>query len=133
MNAGMGPYANLVISDKSTIHDAMVALSVNSREVVLVRDQANRIVGLVTDGDIRRGLLANLTLESPVTEVMTRSFFAVPFGTDRTSVLDIMKARSFQHVPVLDDERRLVAIHFLRDLIGGAPKQNIAVFLAGWR
>jgi len=131
MDSETGLCAKLVISDKSTIHDAMVALSANAREVVLVRDEANRILGIITDGDIRRGLLSNHTLESSVTEVMTRDFFAVPPGTDRASVLDVMKARVFQHVPVLDDERRLVAVHFLRDLIGGAPKPNIAVIMAG--
>ncbi|MBL8839602.1 MAG: nucleotidyltransferase family protein [Alphaproteobacteria bacterium] len=40
-------------------------------------------------------------------------------------------ARVIRHVPVIDGERRLVAIHFLRDLIGAAPKPNVAVIMAG--
>ena len=123
--------ADLVIPETSTIRDAMAAINVNSREVALVRDGAGRILGLVTDGDIRRGLLAGRTLQSSVTEVMTRNFFSVPPGTDRAAVLDVMKARMFAHVPVLDGECRLVAVHFLRDLIGGDPKPNIAVVMAG--
>jgi dTDP-glucose pyrophosphorylase len=123
--------AELVVSDRSTIRDAMTAITGNGREVVLVRNDAGQIHGLITDGDIRRGLLAGRTLESSVTEVMTRDFFAVAPGADRASVLDVMKARMFRHVPVLDKERRLVAVHFLRDLIGGAPKPNVAVVMAG--
>jgi dTDP-glucose pyrophosphorylase len=109
----------------------MTTITVNGREVVLVEDESQRILGLVTDGDIRRGLLAGLTLESSVSHVMTTEFFAVDPGADRAHVLDVMKSRSFQHVPVLDGDRRLVAMHFLRDLIGAAAKPNVAVVMAG--
>jgi NDP-sugar pyrophosphorylase family protein len=62
---------------------------------------------------------------------MQREFFAVGREANRASVLDLMKARSFQHVPVLDSERRLIGIHFLRDLIGASPKPNVAVVMVG--
>lgn len=122
---------DLVIPEHSRIRSAMEAIDSNGREMVLVRDEAGRIVGLVSDGDVRRGLLAGLTLDSPVTRVMTRDFFTVSPDVDRASVLDVMKARLFQHVPVLDQERRLMAVHFLRDLIGASVKPNIAVVMAG--
>jgi dTDP-glucose pyrophosphorylase len=122
---------DLVISDKCTIREAMVAISANGREVVLTSNDEDRIVGLITDGDIRRGLLRGLTLDSPTNEVATTSFFAVAPSTDRAFVLDLMKARMFQHVPVLNHERRLVAVHFLKDLIGATEKPNVAVIMAG--
>lgn len=124
-------FPSLVTGQNRTIRDAMGLLNSNAREVVLVHDDDNRIVGLITDGDIRRGLLAGATLQSPVTEVMRRDFFAVGPEADRATVLDLMKARSFQHVPVLDAERRLLGVHFLRDLLGASPKPNIAVIMAG--
>jgi dTDP-glucose pyrophosphorylase len=123
--------AKFTVLDESTIRRAMEVISANGREVVLVRDSSDRIRGLITDGDIRRGLLSGLTLDSLVTKVMTRDFFSVDADTDRAAVLDLMKARTFQHVPVIDQDRRLIAIHFLRDLIGASPKSNIAVIMAG--
>lgn len=123
--------AELVIAETNSIRDAMRAIDTNGREVVLVRNGERRIVGLVTDGDIRRALLSGRALESPVTEAMNREFFTVPPGQDRVSILDIMKARMFQHVPVLDRDKRLVAVHFLNELIGATPKPNVAVVMAG--
>jgi len=123
--------ADLLLDEDKSIRDAMALLNVNAREVVLVRDAAGCICGLITDGDIRRGLLAGATLQSPVTAIMRRDFFAVGPEIDRAAVLDLMKARMFQHVPVLNKERRLIAVHFLRDLIGAAPKPNVAVVMAG--
>ncbi len=125
------PFANLIVADDATVRDAMAALSANGREVVLVRNRADRVVGLVTDGDIRRALLRGHTLDSPVSDAMRRDFFHATVDVERAAVLDLMKARSFRHVPVLDQESRLVAIHFLADLIGAGRKPNIAVILAG--
>ena len=122
---------SLLINTKATIYGAMEAINGNTREVVLVTDDALHVLGLITDGDIRRGLLSGKTLDAPATAVMTADFFFVSLGTDRAFVLDVMKARSFKHVPVLDDEGRLVAVHFLRDLIGSSAKQNAAVIMAG--
>jgi dTDP-glucose pyrophosphorylase len=131
MDVPLDVYATFTVPDTSTIRKAMEVISANGREVVLIYDSTNRIIGLITDGDIRRGLLSGLTLESPVTSVMTKSFFAVAPEIDRAAVLDIMKARTFQHVPVLDRYGRLIGIHFLRDLIGASPKPNVAVIMAG--
>jgi dTDP-glucose pyrophosphorylase/CBS domain-containing protein len=123
--------AGLLIAADGTIRDAMRAIEANSREMVLVCEPAGQIVGLVSDGDIRRALLAGKTMESPVAEIMTRDFFSVSPGEDRASTLDLMKARLFRYVPVLGRDRKLVAVHFLQDLIGAFPKPNIAVVMAG--
>lgn len=125
------PFTELLVDERATVRAAMECLNANAREVVFVCDTDGRMTGLITDGDIRRGLLAGRTLESPVIDVMHRDFYSVGPETDRATVLDVMKARHFQHVPVLDQNRRLVAAHFLRDLIGGGRKPNIAVIMAG--
>lgn len=133
MNHMIDPFADLVLSEDRSVRDAMLLLNANARELVLVRDENARISGVITDGDIRRALLLGETLDSSVTRVMERRFFSVGSEVDRATVLDVMKARMFQHVPILDRDGRLIGIHFLRDLIGAAAKPNIAVVMAGGR
>jgi dTDP-glucose pyrophosphorylase/CBS domain-containing protein len=120
-----------VIGDGATIRDAMRAIDNNWHEVVLVENQNRRVVGVITDGDVRRGLLRGLMMESPVTEVMTRSFVRVGPETDRAAVLDMMKARVIRQVPVIAADGTLHGIHFLEELIGVEEKPNIAVVMAG--
>jgi dTDP-glucose pyrophosphorylase/CBS domain-containing protein len=120
-----------VIGSNQSIYDAMVAINDNWREVVLVDDCQKRIVGLVTDGDIRRGLLRGLRFDAPVVEIMSRDFVSVSPQRDRASVLDIMKSLYVRQVPVLNSRKRLVGIHFLTDLIGNGIKPNAAVIMAG--
>lgn len=130
-NAATRAMSRLVIDCDATIRDAMIAITENAREVVLVADPAGRISGLITDGDIRRGLLSGQTLDSPAAAVMSHSFTFVGQDADRATVLELMKARSLQHVPALGSDRRLVAIHFIRDLLGMEKKPNVAVVMAG--
>lgn len=120
-----------VVGMDAPIRKAMETINENWREVVLVADPDERIVGVVTDGDIRRGLLRGVTLASPVGEVMNRQFVAVEPQMDRAAVLDMMKARVIRQVPVIDHDGHLVGIHFLNDLLGTTAKPNAAVIMAG--
>jgi dTDP-glucose pyrophosphorylase len=123
--------SKFVVRPDQTVRDAMRVITDNWRELALLADQDLHVIGVITDGDIRRGLLKGLTLESPAASVMTRDFVAVGPNADRAAVLDLMKARTIRHVPVLDGERRLVGIHFLEALIGTTDKPNLAVIMAG--
>jgi dTDP-glucose pyrophosphorylase len=125
--------SDILIGSGATLRDAMVAINKNGREMVLVAGDDGRVEGLVTDGDIRRGIVGGLTLDSSITTVMNRDFHFVDSSEDRAAVLDLMKARMFQHVPILGAGKFLVGVHFLRDLLGAQPKANAAVILAGGR
>lgn len=120
-----------VIKADQTIRQVMATITDNWHEVALVENNNGQIIGIATDGDIRRGLLRGLTLDSPVIEMITKNYIAVGPEEDRATVLDMMKARGIRHIPVIDPQKRLVGIHFLQDLIGTALKPNIAVIMAG--
>ena len=120
-----------VIPDTASIGDAMLAIEKNCREVVLVSDGSEVIVGVITDGDIRRGLLGGLVMATPAAQVMTTNFISVPPKTDRTAVLDLMQALRIRHVPAVDESRHLIGIHFLEEIIGTPQRPNVAVIMAG--
>ena len=73
----MGPVLDsmekFVLDAQGTIRAAMQLITENWREFALVVDSGRRVIGVITDGDIRRGLLAGLTLESSAAAVMTLS------------------------------------------------------------
>jgi len=123
--------SRFIVQPDETVRDAMRTITDNWRELAIVAGSDLRVVGVITDGDIRRGLLGGLTLESPAATVMTRNYIAVGPEADRAAVLDLMKARSIRHVPVLDADRRLIGVHFLEALIGTSEKPNAAVIMAG--
>ncbi len=110
--------------------DAMQSLERSGVEIALVVD-AGKLVGVLTDGDIRRALLGSAKLDSPLAPYVQREFTAVGPEAGRAQVLDLMQARTFEQIPVVDADRRLVGLHLLRDVIGRKERPNRAVIMAG--
>jgi dTDP-glucose pyrophosphorylase len=110
--------------------DAMHSLERSSAEIVLVMDGA-RLVGVMTDGDIRRALLKGATLPSPLAEFVPRKFTAVGPEAGRAEVLDRMQARTINQIPVTDQNGHLLGLHLLHQLVGRTERPNWAVIMAG--
>jgi dTDP-glucose pyrophosphorylase len=108
----------------------MKVLDASGLEIVLVVVDS-RLIGVITDGDLRRALLAGMGFEGPVSQVMQEGFTWVPPEMDRADVLDIMKARGFKQIPVLGKSRELLGLHTLDDLLGTKPRKNAALILCG--
>lgn len=115
----------------SPVRKAMEALEAAATEIVLVVDDTRKVLGTVTDGDIRRTLLRGATLEHPVEICMQRAFKSAPESAGRAEILDLMKAWSVSQIPLLDEEGRLVGLHLLHEIVGGHQRPNWAVIMAG--
>jgi dTDP-glucose pyrophosphorylase/CBS domain-containing protein len=121
----------LTVRSDATIREAMTAIEAGAAEVCLVITAEGRLTGLVTDGDVRRALLAGRTMESSVGECLNPQFHAVTQEAGRAEVLDLMLARGFTQVPIVDGDGRLAGLHLLRELIGSQVRPNHAVIMAG--
>ena len=117
----------------ATIRDAMQAIQVGSANAAFAIDENDVLVGLVTDGDIRRALLAGSALVDPVYPLVRSEPVTASPSESRSSVLDLMQSRGISQVPVVDQRGQVVAIHLLRELIGRINRPNWAVVLAGGR
>lgn len=116
-----------------TIWDALAVIDAGAAEIAFVVDGSGKVVGTVTDGDVRRALLRGLTLGSSIVEIVNRKFVAVGPEAGRAEVLDLMRARTLSQIPVLDAAGRLAAMHLLREIVGAAERPNWAVVMAGGR
>lgn len=124
--------ARIQVPAVASIREALGAIDAGGAEVALVVEDG-RLVGVVTDGDVRRALLAGASLEAPVGPHATRRYVAVGPGATRADVLDLMQARGVAQVPVIDRDGRLIGLHVLRELIGPTLLPNAALVMAGGR
>jgi len=115
----------------ATILDAIKVLDASRGGLVVVVDDRDHLQGVITDGDIRRGLMRGVGLQDAIDTVICRSCFTVPLGTSRAQVLDIMRARKIAQVPIVDEDRKVVGLHLLNRLISSAELPNAAVVMAG--
>src|SRR3989304_1487910 len=129
----MIPIKEISIKQSATIREAMEAIQRGACWIALVVDNNSKLLGLITDGDIRRALLSGATLNDPLEPYMQRKFTAVPPTTGRSEVLDLMRARSLNQIPIVDQTGKLVGLHLMREIIGAVRRPNWAVIMAGGR
>ena len=118
---------NLVAPDAS-IRRTLMVIDGHGVPIGLVHDNG-KLIGTVTDGDVRRGLLAGITLDAPVTKVMNPTPITVPAGTSDAAALRLMRARSILYLPVVDASGRLVDLKVFRNLQPGIAREATPVLL----
>src|SRR5205814_10191793 len=81
-----------------------------SMQVALVLDGAGRLLGIVTDGDVRRGLLRGIALSGLATDVMNPKPVSAPATLSHDERLHLMRQMFIKHLPLVDDSGQLVGV-----------------------
>lgn len=120
-----------LISPEATLAETIENLNTVAIKLALCVDAEGRLIGAVTDGDLRRGLLRGLTMQDPVREIANPNPLVVPEGASRDMVLAIMKVNKVLQVPVVDTAGRVVGLH-LWDALDTVPSHDhTMVIMAG--
>ncbi len=126
--------ARLCVKPDATILDALRVVDAGGHAIAFVCGGRGKVLGLLTDGDLRRALLGGAHLDSRVLpDAMRRDFAFVRPDAGRADALELMRARHIEQLPILDAEQRLVGLHTLHELIGRVERPNWAVIMAGGR
>lgn len=125
-------YQACIVPHTGTLLDGLRALERGAIGIALVVDEG-RLVGTLTDGDVRRAILGGAALDRPLLPFAHRGFTAASPQESRGEVLDLMQARSIEQVPVVDERGTLLGVHLLRELLGAEVRPSWAVVMAGGR
>lgn len=128
----------LMIGPESTVREAATCIDRNARGITLVVDGRGGLLATITDGDIRRGLLAGVDLEDPITALIERKQgtryarpVTAPMGTPRSALISLMKEYRVRHVPLVDTQNRVVELAALDEMLPDEQLPLQAVIMAG--
>ena len=127
----MTDWKDAILSLDSTIHDAIQNLNDTGSRIVLVTDSELKFVGVVVDGDIRRGLLQGITLIDKVSKIVNYDARVVSPGVSRSDALKLMEAWKVSHLPVVDNAGELCGLHSRLDTSLNLSRENLFVIMAG--
>jgi dTDP-glucose pyrophosphorylase len=127
----MKDWKSTLVSPDTPIVDAIRTISASTLQIALVVDKDNRLLGTVTDGDVRRAILRHISIEEPVKIIMNTSPTVAGKNDDQEKIFAIMKQRDLRHIPVLDDAGRVVGLRVLTDMFDARTKDNLVVLMAG--
>ena len=126
-------WTEALIPPSATVHAAISAIDAGSLQICLVVDEDRRLLGTVTDGDIRRAILQGTDMDVPVESIMNRSPQVAGEGESEESILARMTTALLRQMPVLGPEGRVVDVVHIKNLLSPSvhPRENWVVLMAG--
>ncbi len=116
----------------STVHEAIQSINDTAQQICLVVDDDERLLGTITDGDIRRGLLRGVAMDDGVGTIMNIDPVVAADGTSNDGLLQQMTAHRLRQVPLVDAQNRILGLSHLHDLIMPSnDRDNWVVLMAG--
>lgn len=127
----MHSWHNLLIKNSSSVREAVKVIDQGAKQIALVVDTQQRLLGTVTDGDIRRGILRGYPLDGDVIGVMNPNPLCVGPNDDRSAILALMKQRRIHQIPVIDYDNVVIGLETIDELLTPSSRENIVVLMAG--
>lgn len=131
MNSIEAIWRKAILPANATIQQAIRNLDLVAVKIVLVINETGQLEGTISDGDIRRGLLKGLDLNSPITTVIHRNAIVVPPQMGREMVLQLMVANKIQQIPVVNEMHHVVGLHRWDEINTPPVRSNLMVIMAG--
>lgn len=127
----MSKWKKVILKADDTIQSAIQALDSTGLMIVLVTNNNGRLLGTVTDGDIRRALMKHCGMDTPLHVVMCNDPTTAHVDDDREKILSMMKKKVLLRIPIIDSEGKIVGLETLQNLIKDRKFDNFVFLMAG--
>lgn len=121
----------ITLSKSATIKESLAIIDKGAMQIALVIDDNNRLIGTITDGDIRRGLLNGLSLDTAVESIMFVTPTVAHINDSKEDILRKALAKKIHQMPIVDDSGKLLGIQEIEELIKPHNKPNKVVLMVG--
>lgn len=122
-NARLGP--------EESILKAIRIIDTAMTQCALVVQNGGKLIGMVTDGDIRRAILAGIKLEEPIKRIMNPNFVYLGPGAGRDRILSLMLEKKVLRLPILDSAGHVRNLIYLESMVERNRRDNWVVIMAG--
>lgn len=119
------------LTPDTTIRRALEAIDLGAMKIALIVDNDDRLIGTLSDGDIRRGLLRGLEMGDPIETVYNRKPIVCRITDSKESIIQTAVARRVYQIPLVDDTGRVVKLAEIDHLIRKEKRPNPVVIMAG--
>ncbi len=122
---------NIKLKNNSTIKEALEIIDKGSMQIALVVDENDMLLGTLTDGDIRRGLLKGFDLTSSIEQIVFKTPTIAKISDTKEDILKIALSKKLHQIPIVDDCGKIVGIKEIEELVKPKDKINKVVLMVG--
>jgi dTDP-glucose pyrophosphorylase len=119
------------LSPTSTVREALQIIDSGAMKIALVVGDGNKLLGTLSDGDIRRGLLNGLTLDDSIESVIFRKPLVAHVNDSKETILQKAVAKKIYQIPIVDHDGTLIGIEEVDELLRPKELPNKVVLMAG--
>lgn len=123
-------FYTLIINQEKSIYEAMEMIDLNGCQVVFIITSDLKLVGICTDGDIRRGILKKIDLNLEVSQIMNENPIVAQSEDDRLKLKQMMHAKGVKYLPLVNHNGILRDI-LIYDQFKSDTYKNTVVLMAG--
>lgn len=127
----MKNWQTCVIRPDVSLIEAMRVIDKSSLQTALVVDEENHLLGIITDGDVRRAILKGLPFSVQAAEIMNPKPLTVTVNHEKNYIINLMRKYDFKQMPVLDGNGRLVNLWRIEELLYKKQRENTVLLMAG--
>ena len=122
---------NLKITKSLTINEALKTIDSGGMKIALVVDKKGKLLATLTDGDIRRGLLKGLDLNSSIENITFKTPVIAKISDTKKDILKLALSKKLQQIPIVDKNGKVVGMHEIEEIIRPQKKTNKVVLMVG--
>lgn len=127
----MKNYKNILLNPNSTIREALKIIDSGAMRIGIVVDKNEKLIGTVTDGDVRRGLLNNLSLDDVLETIIFTTPTVCKIDDTKEKILEIAVEKKLYQIPIVDSNGKLIGIEEVDELLKPKHKNNKVVLMVG--
>ena len=127
----MRDWEKVLLAPSTSIIRGMEVIDNSSLQVALIVNDDKRLLGTVTDGDIRRGILRGVLLDEPIHKIMHTNPTVAHLEDKPEDLYALMKLKQLRQIPILDDHGRVISVEFYDFIALSSQLDNWVVLMAG--
>ena len=124
-------WRSVCVNSQTPLRETIARIDQSRLQIGLVTDDDGRLIGIVTDGDLRRAMLKGIGLEVATSTVMNTKPRVLPAGAPKEDIVAFMRRHVVHQVPLVNEDGLLVGLEVLDALLGAFNRPNWIVLMAG--
>ena len=127
----MNNWKTLLIKSNTTLSDVIKILDKGAQRIALVVDEQDRLLGTVTDGDVRRALIKHASMGISVDKMMCDTPKKANADWSKELILSTMEKYNLLQLPIVDSQQRVIGLQTLHDILRNRHRDNPIFLMAG--
>jgi len=127
----MQSYKKILLTKNATIKEALEVIDKGAIRIAIVLDEDEKVVGTLSDGDVRRGLLSGLSLDSSIENLYYKEPTVANINDPKELIVQKALSKQIYQIPIVDNDGHLVKIEELSKLLKVTAKHNRVILMAG--